>query len=284
MSAIFSIDLWLIFLNRIIKASHPLIFALALLFLLSELWRLRRMGWRGFKPAPATWIFAGFAAVDIMARLLVFFAGVPYQTRYFLPLTLCAVVLAAWSMPVLSAWLALKTKGRFPALTRRRIFAALVSLTVLICAAKVFIPQSSKDEMRIVAELIKTNLPPGSRCPVLISKIADPRYAYYAGAVPLYFWEESNPVKNIYHRWMVTAPSIGKKAGKQLQIGLPYGLENIGANVRWLGGDNVFVLVDMPDAEFRRLFAAAKIDFPLRLVGEVDVSKGKVISLYQGTR
>lgn len=185
MSALLSVRLWLILLGRILKASHPLTFGLAMY----QLW-VARSRWRALVVDSGVRLFFLFLVADLAIRALMFFGGVKYQTRYFLTLTVCLVVLAGMGAVNLSGalepWLARIRRPRLPG-------SLVIVLTVIFLfnAGKALIPRLDSPWFVEIPKAIKASCPEDGK-PVLISMIPDPRYAYYAGADYLQFSKEQN--------------------------------------------------------------------------------------------
>ena len=116
----------------------------------------------------------------LAVRLLPFFAGVPYQDRYFLPLATLVTIFAAKAVLELVPLIHERLKG-FNHVTFDRVFVACFAGVFLMNVVKALLPHFDKPEVNAVAQTIMRLCPPGAK-PVLVSSFPDPRYAYYADA------------------------------------------------------------------------------------------------------
>lgn len=196
MAALLSISMWFALLERIMKASHPVILILGVIGLVFAVRGFRarhgRGWWKALLSEPSLLFLLAFALVDLAVRLLPFFAGVPYQDRYFLPLATLVTIFAAKAVLELIPRIHARLK-HFKGVTFERVFVACFAGIFLMNTVKALLPHFDKPEVNAVAKTVKRLCPPGVK-PVLISSFPDPRYAYYADAQYLSFAETDDLV------------------------------------------------------------------------------------------
>ncbi len=173
MSYLFSIGAWFSLLQKFINAFLPII---PLLLVFS--WKKCRESAK----LPAFRFFLVFVGLDLAIRLLIYFAGVPYQGRYLHMLIIAACVLAGTGIFPLSEFVSEKIlKRRFPAAS---ILTILFVAVLLVHAGKALSPPDPKPWLDSIPEMIKKHCPPDKK-PILISEDRDIRISYYAGAEDL---------------------------------------------------------------------------------------------------
>lgn len=286
MRALFSLKLWLILMNRLVEAFFPVVCILLIFSWFSD----KGENKAAFRKDSHFKLLIIVVLSDFFIRALLFFSGVPFSHRYLLVLTVMAIMMAAPGVPKLTELLQ-KLTGRYFAVTPR--FSIFVfSLLSIACVGKALSPRLDKKWIREIPVVIK-NLCPEGRKPVLIMDFDDRRIPYYAKADYLKFG--TKPDKIFYYTengilqkcpepdGIIAKPGEKKWCGLFVALNVPpAGLANFADDIRKLGAERVFVLMYRKDSEFRELFSAKGLIFPLKLIQEFHDDKGRPLSLYQG--
>ena len=165
MNTVFSLRLWLIFLRRIMLSCYPAEVA----FLLFS-----RKTFARIKESRALRVVLVFIVCDLAVRAVVFFAGVPFSGRYFLPWTVGFALLAGGGFEPLAEFAA----------TRTRVSKNIVGIVVFCAIAigysiKALHPRKDKPWLQAIPAKIRS-LTPEEMEPVIISNYMDGRFGFYA--------------------------------------------------------------------------------------------------------
>ena len=253
--------MWFAFLDRLSGALFvpSLIFLIVLLFAPSV-----------FRRGPALRFFLSAAFAALLFRFCIFFAGIAFEERYMLMLTVLSAPLAAGGIVVASRFISEKLSCRYAYLTYRNVFIVLVLLTGLISAGKGLNPSLDKGWIKDSAKFIKENA--ATQRIIVISDSADERVSYYAGAEFLKFaMEGDRQLRNgekidIVHSGTLLYRGINAEAGKLCMLeGFAEGVPAFEGNVKKLEkeGASVFFVSELPDSELKKIFADAGVPCPL---------------------
>ena len=205
MSVIFSFDIWILFLKRILNVLYPVSVAtlLFLAYLLLEPF-VASVARRFFRKSPPvsrdasdTSLHASVLYVlrrsngltlllsvlfcDLLARMIPFFAGIPFSHRYFYPFAALATPLAALGFVALSDALHRPISAKFPSLSKNKLSVLFLGVACLAYSGKALMPRQDKKWLRNVPYAILKATPKGEK-PVLYTNYLDTRLAYYSGA------------------------------------------------------------------------------------------------------
>lgn len=282
MRALFSLKLWLILLDRLIGALFPVVCILLIFSCFNK---------TIFKKNSPFRLLLIAVLLDFFLRALLFFSGVRYSDRYFLVLTVMAIVPAVPGVLKLIE-LFQKFAGRYyPAITLRFSTVLIFSVISIACVGKALNPRFDKKWIKEISVVIKTSCPEAQK-PVLITDLADRRIAYYAKAEYLKFCTETDKIftyaenKSLEIRAesgiIIATPGKGRLCGAFISLNMPAGIADFADNIHQLGGERVFVLMCRKDSDFRELFRAKGLIFPLKLIREFHDDKKRPLCLYQG--
>jgi hypothetical protein len=204
-NSIFSPTLWLIFLQRIINVLYPvnLICLLFLAYLALEpfvaalaqrLVRKRIPAITDDSGAPARVdllhrlrhakglsLILAILACDILARLIPFFAGIPFSHRYLYPFALFSSFFAALGLTALSDSLWLPLSRKFTTLSKNKLLFILLTIITIAYTGKSLMPKLDKKWIRDIPMTIRRKTPKGKQA-VLFTNYLDARFSYYSGA------------------------------------------------------------------------------------------------------
>lgn len=186
MSELLSITQWFAFLEKMLNAFLPIL--LVLLFF--SIYSLKKSFFKEENARQWLLIWILFA-VDFTIRFMLFFAGIPYQGRYFHVLIILACIIAGAGLLPAAKWLT-SFISRFKTVSFDQALKGLIIAIALIHVGKALSPPDKKEWLDKIPRLIRENCPPNSQ-PILISEDADIRIAYYAGAKDLRLARLDNP-------------------------------------------------------------------------------------------
>jgi len=166
MNTVFSLKMWLIFLHRILLSCYPAEVAF-LVFSKKTFLRL--------KESRILRVLSIFIVCDLIVRMVVFFAGVPFSGRYFLPWTVGLAVFVGGGFKPFVEFVSRKTR------LAESVIAAIVLCAIAIgYSIKALHPRMDKPWLQAIPAKIRS-LTPEEMEPVIISNYMDGRFGYYAG-------------------------------------------------------------------------------------------------------
>lgn len=95
-------------------------------------------------------------------------------------------------------------------------------------------------------------------------------------------WQFNNFSLVLDDKWQILKPGKGINSGYWFPAIPPNEIDNFGNQIKTLGGKNVFVLNNIKDEEFQKLFKKKNLEFPLKYVMEINDRKKDIYVLYQG--
>ncbi len=171
MNSMLSFKLWWIFLQRMIGSLYPAnIIFLLFLYPVREKIKLSR---------PMIFLIL-LLIVDLILRMVIFFSGVPFSGRYFLPSMIILTVCTGVGMLAFIQFISKYLIKKFPKLTEKHITIAVVLIILFAYSGKALHHSNDKKWLKDVSSLIKSNILPGKRA-VILSNYEENRFAYYSG-------------------------------------------------------------------------------------------------------
>jgi hypothetical protein len=284
MRSIINIKLWLIFIEKLLKAVFPVYYVLII---------FSALNYKKFKNTPVLRLLGAFVLFGMAYRLFIFFSGIPFSGRYFYSLIIPAVLASVPGLFKLSEYIRYYLgKTNFKAPLKNMTFS-LTAVLCLISAGKALNPDFSKKWIFEIADKIKELCPEGER-PVLVATVRDKRFSFYAGAEYVHMTDYDCPI-----RWRIKNGKIerhdnciygalalegkGKYSGAITLLDYPPGLKHLKENIKKTGGERVFILLEESRDDFRkRIKEAGLTEAPARFVKEFHDRKGHPLTLYQG--
>ncbi|MBN1865262.1 MAG: hypothetical protein JW808_10210 [Victivallales bacterium] len=255
MVKLFSFRMWLDLSGMILKSLYP---AEIVLVLFSPL---------GFSKLRASRVFRWlliFLVCDLGVKLLVFFAGVRFSSRYFLVFSLVVTFFCAAGMLPLAELLreiCLKVGLRLPV----RTYVVLILLTIgLSYAGKGLNPRTDKVWISAVADVVSTVGASGD-VPVLISTSDEERIGFYAGTEDFFIFKPEG-------KWRLLKRKQHKEVTKWMPCSV--GVESFDDYISSLGPRRIFFVLHSKDTDIVRGAAFLCESFPgMRRVETLDFGK-----------
>ena len=295
MNSIFSPTLWWIFFQRIINvlypvnvicflflaylALEPLIAALARRFFRKRIPAIPddsetpvRLGvFNTLRGAKGLSLVLAILACDLLARMIPFFAGIPFSHRYLYPFALMSTLFAAIGLTTLSDSLWRQLSRKFTKLSKNNLLLILLSIVFLAYAGKSLRPRFDKKWLLEVPKIIRAETPKGEEA-ILFTNYLDMRLEYYSGAE----LRQCYP-KNDY---IIVEAIYPKNGNNFMWRTASKGAAEFKKQVRELG-DRAFLLVRRKRKE--QDVVSAEISPIMRNVATFSDGRRKwVFSLYQG--
>ncbi len=274
MGPFLSINLWLLFLNRTISEMHPLTLVL---FIIALVGLSVGKQWKELITSFSFRLFLICFILDFAIRIYLFFTGLLWQGRYMLPFTIFMVFFAAKGVFDLSSYIARRYEHK-SFVNYRRVLVVIILIVSSFYVGKAMCPRLDKKYLRKIPAAIVTNCPKG-RKPVIISMVNEPRFAYYANARNLLFDRAHYPSQR---DWGILSKGEGRDSDQWTRLKLPSGVKNLAANIKKLGGSNVFIVSNMQRTQFTSAFSRAGVTEPVKFLGKFHVKHDRYFYLYQG--
>ena len=243
---------------------------------------------KDFKRGPALRMLIVLVAMITASRILLYLSGIKFAGRYFYDFVILSICFAAPGVYCLADIFKQVINRKYPAFSSRHAVGLVMLIAASVCLGKAFhVHMNSKRWIFDTAETVQANLN-GSESAVLVSNNADRRAAYYADAEFIKFItsedlvcdETPAGIKKIPPAYgMLARIGIDKNVGHLVRLPDSHGLLDLRRNLDALPG-KVFVLMRMPDTEFRKKFAEVSVPFPLRLIRTMHDDKKREICLY----
>jgi hypothetical protein len=171
MSALFSLKLWLIFVQRIVNTLYPANI-LSLFFLYPVRGKIKVNSGMKF--------ILILLAVDLFIRMIAFFSGIPFSHRYLYPMMIIVTIFSGLGMLSFINILWKHLIKRFPALTERGIGVVVLLIVFFSYSGKALHSSNDKKWLKDISLLIKSRIVPGREAAIL-SNYDESRFVYYSG-------------------------------------------------------------------------------------------------------
>jgi len=171
MSALFSLKLWFIFLQRIINTLYPAnIISLIFLYPVRKKIKIN---------SPMRFIFI-LLLIDIAIRMFAFFSGIPFSHRYLYPMMILITIFSGLGMISFIHFLRKYLIKKFPTLTEKTVTISIILILIFSYSGKALHHSDDKKWLKDIAFLIKANLMLGTNSEI-ISNYDESRFLYYSG-------------------------------------------------------------------------------------------------------
>ena len=189
MNSLLSLEMWGIFIIRILDAIFPfewVLLAFLILYIItknkknaiSKLFIPEKMpGFNIEFKSPALIFLILFIICDLGIRATVFFAGIPFSGRYFIPFTIIISIFAAGGIVPISNLIANKLPLKNK-LSVHIIVILIMCIITLSYSGKVLLPHFNKPWLRSFGQIIKERTKQNEKAVILSNKL-DERYGYY---------------------------------------------------------------------------------------------------------
>lgn len=232
---------------------------------------------------------------NIVLQFVVFFSA-PYEKRYLCFFAFMTVILSVPGVPKLAELIQKLSKYQ-SWLTPKVSFIIVFALIAGLSAGKALSPPGNpKKWFKDIPLVIKEHCPAGQE-PVLITDSSDERIAYYAKSeyIKLALGDENIRYRNIngviseifplinrFSSGFLLKRGMNDSYGAWVSMDIPQGFEYLSDNIKNLGADKVFVLVNMDNKDFIAYFEEKSIPFPsINFIKEFKY-KHMIFTLYQG--
>ena len=189
MNSLLSLEMWGIFISRILDAIFPFEWFFLAFFILyiiaknknntiSKLFGPEKIpGFNINFKSPVLIFIVLFILCDLGIRGMVFFAGIPFSGRYFIPFSISISIFAAAGIIPISNCIATKIPLKNKPSVHIIIILMLIAI-VLSYSAKTLRPHFDKPWLQTFGRLIKENTGKNEKAVILSNKL-DERYGYY---------------------------------------------------------------------------------------------------------
>ena len=235
----------------------------------------------------------------VFIRMLYMMTGAETSSRYFYVLATIAICFSAAGLLFLAGFLTKSLNKKFPGFSIKYSIMILLLICSAICLGKAGrFKKDSKKWIYDTAEAIKS-YPKSSEKTVLISNNPDRRAAYYGDSEFVKFVTEedkvfADPLQTVREKdvvyvsdslqvmpvfGMLATVGIKDQVGRYIKIRGSNGLATVKKTLEKFP-KNTFILMRMSDAEFRKSFKDASVDFPFKLIKTMKDDKKREICLY----
>jgi hypothetical protein len=153
-----------------------------------------------------------FIMCDLGVRSIIFFAGVPFSGRYFIPFSITLTVFAAAGIFPLSEFLS-KTAFRFNMkISPWKFFILILAVTFFAYSAKALLPHFDKPFLKKFGLIIRRKTPDENMAVILTNKL-DERFGYYGGTDKFLQFYRYNG------KWFLKKKVRNKNASKWISAG-----------------------------------------------------------------
>lgn len=248
MSTFLSLKMWLIFLHRLIKAMFP-----AEIVLLIFSWQ----SFKRLKDSVSMRFLTLFLICDLIARMVIFFAGVPFSGRYFYPLSVTIAIFAAAGItpfigflhrlmrntqkveesnsPKLYKFFNSNIIRKTARITEFQLYAFIILVIGISYSLKALHPRNDKPWLQMIPSKIKQLTPENSK-PVIISNYMDERFGYYAGTTELYILKPDD-------NWNLLKRVKTENDSKWISFDNKRGIESFADKISKLNSNSIFIIL-----------------------------------------
>lgn len=284
MSAVFNINLWLIFLERLVDSTFPMFFIFTVLTCFS-IKRLRKN----------KILFAVLLVllISLSIRIILFFGGVLFSDRYFALISFLLVILSVPGVFVFSSFSANFAEKKLKKhISKKKITLILSVVMIGICVINACLPRFDKIWINEIGEKIQSELGPNPDYkPILITNLRDNRPSYYAGAEymkytcskdALHIIENDTAVKIASQEGIIAEDGRGKF--ERLMIvdeDFKNGRKGFIRQINSFKNPNVFFLYCGNSDEFEAKYGNLQVEFPLVRIFSTEDESGDKYNLYK---
>jgi hypothetical protein len=243
---------------------------------------------KDLKRGPALRFLIVLVSVITVSRTFLCLSGIKFAGRYFYDLVILSLCFAAPGVYCLADIFKQLINRKYPSFSKRHALGLVLLIAASVCLGKALhFHLNSKRWVFDTAETVKANLGPNETA-ILVSNNPDRRAAYYADAYFIKFIDSEDALFEETKDGLKRIPSafgtlarVGTRqnTGHMVRISNSHGLKNLRSSLEALPG-KVFVLMRMPDKEFRRKFEEASVPFPFKLIRTMHDVKKREICLY----
>ena len=183
MNTFLSFKLWLIFIQRLINVLYP-----ANIIFLIFLYPVRKK----IRMKNIILFVLIFISVDMLVRIVSFFAGVPFSHRYFYLFMILVTIFAGFGMSGFTAFIKKYTEKKYPGLTETVISASILLIVCCAYSGKALHVSGDKKWIKEIASVIKDHTSNREDDAVILSNYDESRFAYYAGCRETLLFDPDN--------------------------------------------------------------------------------------------
>ena len=226
MNSLLSFKMWGIFLHRLINACFPA----EVVFLIFSKETFKRV-----KDSRALRVLLIFIFSDLLIRMVVFFAGIPFSGRYLLPWTIGVLIVCGAGLTPLVSFVSSKIPERINKISQFHIYAFIVFGIMTGYSIKALHPRNDKPWLQAIPAKIRSIATAGVK-PVIITNYMDERFGYYAGTTSLYELK-------ISENWNLLKKVKKGNDARWQSFDHKRGIENLNNKIERLGKQRVFIIV-----------------------------------------